>query len=195
MNNNIIGYMQGRTGVKHTISVLVTIEIPIDAITNLHREDIIDSLNATYTTNKVKIIKIIDEKLNEYSICTIDYVNDCNVNDILHGNNYYMFFLTKKRAVVDICDYNYRKHKSYNGHIVNYYDNGQIDEEYRTNGKGKKHGNYKCWTKTGLLLVDANYFNGKLNGEYKKYQGVDENGNLLLKKHLFYSNDKVTKIF
>ena len=45
-NNTIIGYMNSVTGPRDSIPVLVFIEIPENATTDLNRADIIDSLNA-----------------------------------------------------------------------------------------------------------------------------------------------------
>ena len=83
----IIGYMNGRSGPSHNIHVLVTIEIPPDAITNLGRGGLIDPLFATYETNIFKIIQIIDEQLNKYSICTLDFENEHGVGDVFNNED------------------------------------------------------------------------------------------------------------
>ena len=178
-NNTIIGYMNSVTGPRDSIPVLVFIEIPENATTDLNRADIIDSLNATYTTNKFKIIKIIDEKLNEYSLCEIDGEKFEKNNEVDENENFYSFYLSKKRAIYLTRDYNYT------GPVLNYYDNGQIEYEYTLNEKKRKHGKFTHWNDNTTLFIESNYLDGKLDGEYKKY----EEGKLI--KHVKYSNGKI----
>lgn len=175
-NNTIMGYMNSVTGPRDSIPVLVFIEIPESATTDLHRNDIIDPMNATYTTNNFKIIKIIDENLNEYYLCKIDdEVFEIN-NEINENEFFYSFYLSKKRAIYLTRNYNYT------GHVLNYYDNGQIEYEYTLNEKKRKHGKYTHWNFDTTLSIESNYSDGKLDGEYKKY----EEGKLI--KHVKYSH-------
>jgi hypothetical protein len=193
--NPIIGYMKGRTGSKHNINVLVTIEVLPGAITDLKRYDIIDPLNASYITNTIKLVKIIDEQLNEYSICIING-DEHKIGDVLcEEDQTYRFYLSKKRAIFAMYSYNYV------GSIINYYENGHKEEEYFLTAKRKKHGNYKYWTEKGNLIQDINYLNGRLDGEYKEWEDNDDNDeeeNMTgdykpkLIKHILYSNgDKI----
>jgi hypothetical protein len=189
--NPIIGYMKGRTGANHNINVLVTIEVLPSAITDLERDDIIDPLNASYITNTIKLVKIIDEQLNEYSICTING-DEHKIGDVLfEEDETYRFYLSKKRAIFAMYCYNHV------GSITSYYDNGQKEEEYFLTAKRKKHGNYKYWTEKGNLIQDINYLDGRLDGEYKEWEDNDDNDeeeNMTgdykpkLIKHILYSN-------
>lgn len=178
-NNTIIGYMNSVTGPRNSIPVLVFIEIPKNTTTDLFRADIIDPLNATYITNKFKIIKIIDENLNEYSVCKIDGQIFEKNNEVDENDIFYSFYLSKKRAIYLTRDYNCT------GHILDYYDNGQIEYEYTLNEKKRKCGKFMHWNLDTTLFVESNYSNGKLDGEYKKY----EEGKLI--KHVKYSNGKL----
>jgi len=182
-DNLIVGYMNSITGPRNSIPVLVFTEIPQDAITNLKREDIIDPLNATYETNKFKITKIIDEELNEYYVCTIDGEERKKNEEIVEEDLCFGFYLSKKRAISLTNKHNY----TYTGPVLTYFENGQKEEEYTLNEKRKKHGKFTRWDFDTTLLIECNYLNGKLDGEYKKY----EEGKLI--KHVKYSNGTITE--
>ena len=182
-NNVIVGYMDSTTGPRYSIPVLVFIEISKDAITNLNRNDIVDPLNASYNTNKFKIIKIIDEELNEYHVCKIDG-NEVEKNEeVIEDDMCHAFFLTKKRAIHSMISY------ARTGHIIEYHDNGQKEEEYMLNEKRQKTGKYTKWEYDTTLLLECNYLNGTLEGEYKKYQ----EGKLI--EHLLYSDGNIIEYF
>ena len=55
----IIGYTNGTSGKDNKIPVLLTLEIPQSANTNLDREGIVDKNNAEYNTDEFKIISIV----------------------------------------------------------------------------------------------------------------------------------------
>ncbi len=187
--NSIIGYMNGLTGPTNNINVLITIEILPDAITDIERDDIIDTLNARYTTDTIKLIKIIDEQLNEYCICTINgYEHKVEIvykiGDMFIFNEFesYNFYFSKKRTIYGIYKYNNV------GFITTYYDNGQKEEEYFLTAKRDRHGNSKYWTKRGDLILDINYSNSSLDGEYKKWHvnyNYDEDEESQYKPKLF----------
>jgi hypothetical protein len=122
----------------------------------------------------------------------LDFENEHGVGDVFNNEDEeYTFYLSKKRVV--------HKMKSYRdiGYIVSYYSNGQKEEEYTLDSKRKKQGKYKSWSEDGALVIDCNYLNGKLDGEYKEWDEksdeeteVDKDGTLPLVKHLLYSNGK-----
>ena len=49
--------------------------------------------------------------------------------------------------------------------IVSKYETGEKQEEYQYTGDSLKHGFYKRYSQGGILLEEAVYFEGKLNGE------------------------------
>jgi len=53
--------------------------------------------------------------------------------------------------------------------IVSHYETGEKLEEYQYTGDSLKHGIYKKYSKGGILLEEANYQQGKLNGERTIY--------------------------
>jgi hypothetical protein len=176
--NNIIGYYGSRIGQKYSIPVLVTIEIPKNAITDIQRENIVDPLNATYSTNTLKIIKIIDEELNEYSICRI-HANEYKIGEVvLKNEGELLFYLSKKRAVPNKY--------SHSGNIVTYYENGQKEEEFMLNEKKNRHGVSKIWSENGVLLKSDYYLNGNLHGESKEWDK-----NEILISHLLFDNGNI----
>lgn len=81
---------------------------------------------------------------------------------------------------------NNNNHK-YVGPVFAYFENGQKEKECVLNEKRKKHGKYTLWDYDTTLLLECNYVNGVLDGEYKKYK----EGNLT--KHVKYSNGNITE--
>ena len=68
--------------------------------------------------------------------------------------------------------------------IKTYFNNGVLDEEYRTKF-GVKDGEYKCWHENLQLHLQTSYIDGKCNGEHKIWH---ENGQLYVQTT--YLNDK-----
>ena len=191
MNNNsdnIIGYICSHIGPKYTIPVLITIEIPQNATTNIHRENIVDPLNARYLTNELKIIKIINEQLNEYSICRL-YNSDYKIGDmVLQKKMNICFFLSKKRAIQE--KKRAIQEKIWNENTIHYFENGQKEHQYLRSKKGIQ-GVYNRWNEDGVLLYDAYYLNGQLHGECKEWNFINNSNNVILTNHQLYSNGKI----
>ena len=130
----MIGYKVAKTDDKR---VIITLEIPADAKTNLHRSNIVDSEKAKYRSNKVKVLKIEDNRRKEYmtavSICIndrkIEYVVgevietkfDNNIDNVCSSGIH--FFLDKEVAK------NYMLEKIENGVLISYHDNGSVEKE------------------------------------------------------------------
>jgi len=49
--------------------------------------------------------------------------------------------------------------------IITHYEAGEKQEEYQYTGDSLKHGFYKRYSQGGILLEEANYLEGKLDGE------------------------------
>jgi antitoxin component YwqK of YwqJK toxin-antitoxin module len=178
-NNILIGYMTSVTGLNNSVSALVFVEIEKNTCFNLDREGIIDPLCATYTTNKFKIIKIVDEELNEYCVCIMGRKEVKKNEVIVDYSCNYTFYLSKKRAINSMKDY------MFVGLYIEYFENGQKMYEYTLSKKHKKCGKYTEWNDDATLRYECNFLDGKLDGEYKDYnKGI-------LTKHFKYSAGSV----
>ena len=58
--------------------------------------------------------------------------------------------------------------------IVSKYETGEKQEEYQYTGDSLKHGFYKRYSQGGVLLEEANYAEGKLDGERILYNAKGE---------------------
>lgn len=117
--------------------VIITLEIPADAKTNLYRSNIVDPQTAKYRTNKAIILKIEGNRGKEYlsasSIFSGDVKIRYNVGEVVETNfdrnidkvcsTGIHFFLDKDVAR------NYGLEKIENGIIISYHDNGSIEKE------------------------------------------------------------------
>jgi len=191
MTNNIIGYFLAKSGHYKNIEVLVEIEIPPNATTNINRNDIFDKLNAEYETNKYIVKKIYDINLNEYSIFFLNYYssaiklgelvfvnnNDCDSDTDEDKELKQKFYMSKHIAIglIDIKD----------GICILYHKNGHKRIEY-TRKNGIKNGKYYEWLENGQIYEELCYLNNLLDGECKSY---DENGKL--EEHVLYQNNKI----
>jgi hypothetical protein len=68
----MLGYKIARHGAKR---VLITLEIPEDAKTNLYRPSIVNKETAKYRTNKAKVLKIEDADGKSYDTATTSIYN------------------------------------------------------------------------------------------------------------------------
>ena len=191
MSNNIIGYFLAKSGHYKNIEVLVEIEIPPDAMTNINREDIFDKLNAEYQTNKYIVKKIYDINLNEYSIFFLNYYSSAiKLGELVFVNNTesdsdtdedkelkLKFYISKHIAIGFI--------RIKDGICILYHKNGRKSIEY-TRKNGIKNGKYYEWFNNGQIYHELCYLNDLLDGECKSY---DENGKL--EEHNLYHNDKI----
>ncbi|MEM9544935.1 MAG: toxin-antitoxin system YwqK family antitoxin [Bacteroidota bacterium] len=58
--------------------------------------------------------------------------------------------------------------------IITHFETGEKQEEYQYTGDSLKHGEYKRYSQGGILLEQANYVEGKLNGERIIYNAKGE---------------------
>lgn len=83
--------------------------------------------------------------------------------------------------------------------IISKYETGEKQEEYQYTGDSLKHGYYKRYSQGGILLEEANYVEGKLNGERiiynaegkKEISEIYENDILNGPLKEFYENGKM----
>ena len=184
----MIGYVQALHGFRN---VIVTIEIPEDAITNMTRKTIINPETAEYRTNKAKILKIEDAAGNEYTSADsgIEYDYDAReneytrsselvyiLNDILIVENYDMdledvyapgihYVLSRQCAEskqrFDKDGQLMERHA--NGQFMEWYSNGQKAKEC-TYVNGQENGLYQEWYENGQTLEECNFVNGLQEG-------------------------------
>ena len=188
--------------------VLVTLEIPSDANTNLDRKRLKDKMCAKYRCDKAFVLCIEDEEGKKYKSASTsifsfkkikyvleeeifekDYNKDVNV---VCGEGIH-FFLSKEVALL------YGLDKIENGEYKEWYSNGQLEILYNYK-EGKLEGEYKSWFKNGNQWEHTFYKDSNLEGEYKswfkngklhidchykegklegKYKQWDEKGNLI----------------
>ena len=167
-----IGYKIAKAGVTR---VVVTLEIPEDAITNMKRKNIVNVKYAKHRTNKAKVLKIEDDTGKEYTSAisfsyggkSLQYV----LNDTIVINDYDMdlesvcstgihFFLTRR------CAEFYDLSCMTNGLFQMWYDNGQKEVECMY-VNGNRHGLYQCWYENGQKWKKCMYINNKEEGLFQ----------------------------
>jgi len=190
MSNNIRCYFLAKSGCDKNIDVLVEIEIPPDANTDINRDDIFDKLNAEYETNKYIVKKIYDQHLNEYSIFFHNYYSSAiKLGELVFVNNSeydsdtdeeekVKKFYMSKHIPIGLTDI-------INGVCTLYHKNGRKRIEY-TRKNGKKNGKYYEWLDNGQIYDESCYLDDLLDGECKFY---DLNGKL--EEHNLYHKDKI----
>ena len=179
----MIGYKAAKT-LKGDVRVLITLEIPEDALTNCNRSNIVVKETAKYRANKVKVLKIEDENGKEYETAkTGFYINKhliYKLNEIVEEPNFdnnleevcssgIHFFLNKEVAS------KYDKKSIENGILIKYYDNGNKLEKC-TYTNGKKEGLYQQWYSDGNKYIECTYKDGNKEGLYQRWYS---NGNKL----------------
>ena len=161
-------YLRGFVKIKNKYAIkalktLVEIENCSDSINDFEKQ-VFNKDYAEYSTNKFKIINIVDENCKKYNIvCLLQILGEeYRLLDIVEKN--IICFITPKRALCDII---------HNGLTHSYYSNGQIKEKtyyisqfkiktkiYYSNGNKNKiisyslggfrrNGIYKEWSETG----------------------------------------------
>ena len=198
--------------------VVITLEIPEDALTNLERKNVAVKESAKFRCNKAKVLKIEDEDGKEYEEAVshhngkyIDLIYKLNQTVSVHRFEMRLeevcasgihFFLTKRVAEL------YGRDKIQDGLYTKWYDNGSKHEEC-TYKNGKKNGLYTEWYENGYKIHECTYENDirqgictewYINGQ-KASECVLENGkkngsytqwhpNGMKKKECTYLNDQ-----
>ena len=169
----MLGYKVAKSFDKR---VVITLEIPEDAITNVKRTNIVHAETAKYRTNKAKVIKIedIDGKTYEEAV-SFQYYNGTLTYNLKQGircpdfdmnlekvcSNGIHFFLSKQMAET------YNLGRIENGVGTSWHDNGNeyIQITY-VNGLATA-----CdeWYENGTKYREYRYLNGKLNGVQRSW--------------------------
>jgi antitoxin component YwqK of YwqJK toxin-antitoxin module len=170
----MLGYKVAKSFDKR---VVITLEIPEDAITNVKRTNIVHAETAKYRTNKAKVIKIEDSDGKTYEeAVSFQYYNGTLTYNLKQGircpdfdmnlekvcSNGIHFFLTKSLAET------YGLKTIENGVLTAWHDNGTKYEETPF-VNGKINGTYSCWRDNGTLYNECTYVNGKEHGECHHY--------------------------
>jgi antitoxin component YwqK of YwqJK toxin-antitoxin module len=174
----MIGYKIAKNGDKR---VVVTLEIPSDALTNMGRSSIAVRETAKYRANKAIILKIEDVEGNCYETATsFNYDKKSlayKVGELLEEPSYNMnpeavcaagihFFLDRHVAEL------YGREMVVNGLYQVWYANGQKREE-TTYVNGKRNGLYQMWYANGQKCEEYTYVDEKRHGLYQSWY---ENG-------------------
>lgn len=166
----MLGYKAGKTVVDNK-RVIITLEFPADAKTNLNRYSALAKATASYRTNTAKVISIEDDehsyeeaesghfykKLTYRRGDTIeepDYVDDM---ELVHVQGIH-FCLDRKVAASFQTD----------GDEL-WYSNGVKRRQYLRDEKGRKHGICREWHENGHIASELNYTHGEI-GDYIYWQ-------------------------
>jgi hypothetical protein len=161
--------------------VVVTLEIPADALTNTERTNIAVRETAKYRANKATVLRIEDAAGKEYpaatSFCYDSKQLTYRIGETNEEPGYAMdpeavcaegihYFLTKRVAEL------YGLESIKNGRYQRWHENGAKAEE-ETTVDGKRNGFYQRWHENGAKAVEATFVEGTLHG---LYQWWHENG-------------------
>ena len=181
--------------------MLVTLEIPSDAKTNLYRKDIADATKAKYRCNKAKVLKIEDSEGKEYSKATSliytnkklkyvvgEKVKEKNYNEdieVVCGEGIH-FFLDKEVALL------YGLDGVKEGIYQEWYDNGQKEVEC-TYKDINLDGLFQSWFDNGQKRVECHFRDGEEEGLYQIWyreadNSIGKNGQKEVECH--YKNGK-----
>lgn len=170
----MIGY---KAAIVRTTRVVITLEIPEDAITNVDRKSVAVKESAKYRTNKAKVIKIEDENAKEYTEAITGFYNykslTYKLNEIIEISDYdtdlekvcssgIHFFLTKHIAEL------YGISSLQNGLYQSWHENGQKRKECMYVNR-KQEGLNQGWHENGEKKFECIYVNGKLDGLYQEW--------------------------
>ena len=201
---SVIGYKIAKNG---TNRVIVTLEIPEDAKTNMNRSSIAVKETAKYRANKAKVLTIEDDSGISYTTATsFEYDKEShtyNVGETIEESSYdpdpekvdgegIYYFLTRRVAEL------YGLIELENGLYEAWYDNGQkceevnyVDNEY--------NGLYRTWHSNGQKEAEIKYVNGKEeglsefwydNGQKCKEIWCDDDGKLTFFKSWYENGQK-----
>jgi len=170
----MIGYKVAKHG---DVRVVVTLEIPCDALTNMNRSSIAVKETAKYRANKAKVLKIEDDEGNCYPSATsfgYDKKSLCyKIGEIIEEPTYNTepeevsaegihYFLNRRVAEL------YGLDKIANGLFEQWCNNGKKLLEY-SYIDGKVHGLYQSWHTNGQKWVECSYDYGKPHGLYQAW--------------------------
>ncbi len=174
-----------KAAVNGKTRVVISLEIPDDAKTNLERPGVLNKETATYRADKVKVLKIEDADGNTYETAksliqippltytvgeTVQSPNGFDADPDKTGAGIY-FVLHRQIAE------QYALPSVPNGLLQWWRESGQKWYE-ATFLNGELHGVSHYWHETGHLAYTRGYANGRLDGSNTYW---DKNGNMLAK--------------
>ena len=175
----MIGY---KAAISCNQRVVVTLEIPEDALTNIERKNVAVKEYAKHRCNKAKVLKIEDENGKEYEEAETDHYDKSKLTYKLNQTVYVHrfdtnletvcstgihFFLTKRVAEI------YGVTSIPNGFLQSWYENGQKYCEC-TFVDNKCDGLFTTWYDNGNKEEELTYVKGVKNGLHTKWY---KNGN------------------
>jgi len=175
--------------------VIVTLQIPDDAQTNMGRSSVVVKETAKYRASKAKVLEIQDAEGKNYdSAISFNYPEKSliyKVGAILMESSYdpdpeiicgegIHYFLSRTTAE------QYGLNSVQNGICISYYDNGNKREE-GTFKDGKKHGLFQRWFENGQKDGEATYVDGLRHGLYQRWK---EDGTIL-EEAIYENGEKV----
>jgi antitoxin component YwqK of YwqJK toxin-antitoxin module len=178
--------------------VLLTLEIPEDALTNLKRSSIVNTETAKYRCNKAKVLKIEDDEGKTYetaeSLCFKNKPLTYKVGEVVEEPYYDIdpeeicssgihFFLSHNIA------YGYERPKPKNGLYQSWHENGQKFEELMYKS-GKRDGLYQSYYKNGQKCSEIMFKYGKLEGLCQSWHA---NGNKC--EEVMYKDGKMEGLY
>ncbi len=158
----MLGYKAAKSG---DTRVLITLEIPDDAKTNVDRKYVAKKETAKYRTNKAKVLKIEDAEGKSYETATTSFYDDkkliYKVGEVVEEPAFdptlelvcaqgIHFFLDKRVAEV----FYWTPPKDWTGTWTEWYDNGQLKVK-KTYEKGIVVGTSTKWFESGVKKSES----------------------------------------
>jgi antitoxin component YwqK of YwqJK toxin-antitoxin module len=196
----MLGYKAAKNG---DTRVLITLEIPEDALTNIERTSVKVKETAKYRANKVKILKIEDSEGKEYETAETGFfskkkvvykvgevlevpTDDMDVEQVC--SNGIHFFLERKVAEMY---YLYLE----NGIYMSWHENGQKEHEGMMKD-GKREGLWQTWYDNGQKYSEGMWKEGNQEGlreiwyetGQKKSEQMWKEGNQEGLRQIWYEN-------
>ena len=170
----MIGYKIATHG---TTRVVITLEIPEDAQTNMSRSSVAVRETAKHRTNKAKVLAIEDASGVSYTSATSsnyykkpltytvgetieEHSYDADPEKVCAGGIHY--FLSRRVAEL------YGLEKVANGLYQSWHDNGQKEMEV-TYVDGKRHGLYQTWHFNGQKEIEMTHLDGECHWHYQHW--------------------------
>jgi antitoxin component YwqK of YwqJK toxin-antitoxin module len=163
---------------KHEdIGVIITLEIPADAVTNMDRKDIVDPQKALYETDKAKVLKIEDVSGGEYVTAIhgqfpdeMQYFNlgeyTCAkpISEREHPGCTWIYNI---KYVIDksIAEFEARENQLDTGIVYIYHPNGRLRSKTPF-VNGKENGLYQSWYKNGTQFEEVMMVDNMFEGTY-----------------------------
>lgn len=148
----MLGYKAAKSDGK---KLIVTLEIPNDAITNLERKSVVVKESAKYRCNKAKVLKIEDENGKEYK----------EAISLFSGFPSQILYKVNEVVEVDNFDMNLENVCSSG---IHFFLNKSVAEQYMISCDTFT-GILNHYLDNGTLSIQSSYVNGKKNGIEIRY--------------------------